>query len=192
MPTNPALLRPALALLVLATLAAPAAAQRAPDGPRPTAQERGWLAGCVQAGQGQPPRAAFGRCGWRLTTACLGHTSESLLESRMPQVAGRLAEPRGCAPVETALWQELLERWQAEAIAYARPAAAEAQRRAHRAFLAFREAACAVEAAVASGTLSQDNLATCRLEATALRALEVKRLRDELEAELAATPGTAP
>jgi len=180
------------AILCLLLIFAPAAhAQRAPDAARPTPQERSWLAGCVNAADGQPPRAAFGRCGWRLSASCQGYVSESLLDARMPQVPGRLAEPRGCAPVETALWQELLDRWQAELLVYA-PAAAEAMRRAHRAFLAFRDTSCAVEAAVARGALAQDNVAGCRLEATALRALEVKRMRDELRAEVAARPGTAP
>lgn len=183
---------PLLLTATLAAIALPAAAQRAPEGPRPTQQERLWLDACVQAGTGQPPRAAFGRCGWRLTNACLGHAAESLLDARVPQVSGRVAEPRACAPIEAALWQEFLERWQGEAIAFARPVAAEPQRRAHRAFLAFRDAACAVEAAVASGTLALDHLATCRLEATALRALEVKRMRDELFAVVAALPGAAP
>lgn len=178
--------------LILAMLAGPALAQRAPDAPRPTQQERQWLQACVEAATAQPPRAAFGRCGWRLVSACLGHTSESLLDARVPQVPGRAAEPRLCALVETALWQELLERWNAEAIAYARPSAAEPQRRAHRAFLVFRDASCAVEAAVARGALGEANAATCRMETTALRALEVKRMRDELFADLAALPGAAP
>ncbi|HYF09554.1 MAG TPA: lysozyme inhibitor LprI family protein, partial [Acetobacteraceae bacterium] len=157
---------PLCAVLVL--LGTAAAAQRAPDPARPTAQERAWLEACVNAAQGQPPRAAFGRCGWRLAAACQGYAGESLLDARMPAVPGRLPEPRGCAPVETALWQELLERWQHEAMVYARPAAAEPIRRAHRAFLAFRDASCAVEAAVARGTLAQGHVASCRLEATAL------------------------
>ena len=171
---------------------APDVAQRAPEVARPTGQERAWLNGCVNAGSGQPPRADFGRCGWRITLSCQGYVSESLLDARMPQVPGRLAEPRGCAPVETALWQELLDRWQQEATIFAPPAAAEPMRRAHRAFIAFRDTACAVEGAVARGTLAQDNQASCRLEATALRALEMKRLRDELFAEVAARPGAAP
>lgn len=185
-------MRGALPCVLLLAATATAMAQRAPDAARPTSQERAWLESCVNAGLGQPPRAAFGRCGWRIAASCQGYASESLLDARMPQVPGRLAEPRGCAPVETALWQEMLERWQQEVTAYAPAAAVEPLRRAHRAFLTFRETSCAVEGAVARGAEAQDNVASCRLEATALRALEIRRLRDELLAVIAARPGTAP
>lgn len=184
-------MRRALSCMLVLFAPLPALAQRQPDAARPTAQERAWLEGCVTAAMGQPPRAAFGRCGWRIVASCQGYASESLLDARMPQVPGRLAEPRGCAPVEAALWQELLDRWQADVAAHA-PAAAEPLRRAHRAFMGYRDSACAVEGAVARGTLAQDNAAGCRLEATALRALEIKRMRDELVAEVAMRPGTAP
>jgi len=161
----------------------PAAQRHTPAPHRPTVAERAWLTACIGRAVGQPPRAVFGRCGWRVAGACLGQPGEGFFVANLRQPEGRARTTRSCAAVEAVLWQELLDRWQRDTLLALRPAAAEAQRRAQRAFVAFREAACAVEAAAVEGAVGEDNAATCRLEVTALRAAEVKRLHDEVTAE---------
>jgi hypothetical protein len=100
-------------LCVMLIFATTAQAECMRDAARLTQQERAWLTGFVNAAHGQPPRAPFRRCGCRLSASCQGYISESLRDARMPQVPGRLVAPRRGAPVETAQWQELRDRWQA-------------------------------------------------------------------------------
>lgn len=168
--------------LALAALlgAAPAAAQRAPDPARPHAAERAWLEACILSVQAHPPRAAFGRCGWRIAAACQGEAGEGLLVARLPALPGRPAGAAACARAETALWQQQMERWQRDLGLLAPASQQEPLRRAQRAFIAYREAACALEGALAAPAEAEPHLLSCRLEQTAIRALELKRLRDEM------------
>jgi uncharacterized protein YecT (DUF1311 family) len=62
------------------------------------------------------------------------------------------------------------------------PAAA-SLREAQRAWIAFRDAGCRAEAALAAGFVGSDNAAACLLDQTARRALDLRRIRDDLPAE---------
>ena len=173
--------RAAVRCVLVAMLAAmPAWAQRAPDPARPLPAERAWLEACVLRALAHPPRAAFGRCAWRLAAVCQGQPGEGLLIARLPTLPGRPQSGAICAQVETALWQQQMERWAREVGLLAQPAQSEPLRRLQRAFIAYRDATCAMEAALSPPAEAEANRLSCRLEQTALRALELKRLRDEM------------
>lgn len=170
-------------VVALALVAGPALAQQrrgAPDPNRPHPAERAWIEACVLAGLAHPPRAGFGRCAWRIVAACMGETSESLLAARLPAMPDRPASLRVCTLAETAIWQGQMDRWLREAALLGGSAAQEPLRRAQRAFLAWREAACIAEGLLSAPEDEEAHRLACRLEQTALRALELKRQRDEL------------
>jgi len=60
------------------------------------------------------------------------------------------------------------------------PAQREPLRRAQRAFIAYRDVACAMEGTLSPPAEAEANRRSCQLEQTALRALDLKRLRDEM------------
>ncbi|WP_170979224.1 lysozyme inhibitor LprI family protein [Roseomonas sp. HF4] len=173
--------RRAIALAVLAALlAGPALGQgRGPDPARPHGAERAWVEACVLSAQAHPPRAAFGRCAWRIAAACRGEPGEGLLYARLPALPDRPQTLPVCTLVETAIWQQQMDRWLREVGLLATAAAVEPLRRSQRAFLAWRDAACLAEAALSAPSEAEEHRLACRLEQTALRALELKRLRDE-------------
>ncbi|WP_230167091.1 lysozyme inhibitor LprI family protein [Roseomonas sp. CECT 9278] len=173
-------------------LALPAAAQRTPDATRPHAAERAWIEACTLAALAHPPRAAFGRCAWRIAATCQGEPGEGLLVARLPALPGRPQPLQVCALVETAIWQQQLDRWQRELGLLATGAALEALRRAQRAFPGYRDVVCAAEAALSPEAEAEANRLSCRLEQTALRALELKRLRDEIVLAIAAASVEGP
>ncbi|WP_198376059.1 lysozyme inhibitor LprI family protein [Neoroseomonas rubea] len=183
-----------LALLVtLLVLAAPSLAQRAPDTARPLPAERAWLEACVLSALAHPPRAAFGRCAWRIASTCQGDPGEGLLIARLPPtLPGRPLPAAACVQIEAALWQQQMERWLRELGLLAPAAQQEPLRRAQRAFMAFRDAGCAAERALAPPAEAMANEASCRLETTALRALDLKRLRDEMWLLIAAASVEGP
>ena len=169
-----------LAAAALALAPAPAAAQRAPEGPRPHGAERGWIEACVLTAQAHPPRAAFGRCAWRIAAVCQGEPGEGLLIARLPALPGRPMNPLACMQVEAVIWQQQLDRWLREVTLLAPPAQQEPLRRTQRAFVAYRDQACTLEATLSPPVEAEANRWSCRLEHTALRALDLKRLRDEM------------
>jgi uncharacterized protein YecT (DUF1311 family) len=173
------------------TLRAPAA-PRAPDPARPHAAERAWVEACILTALAHPPRAAFGRCAWRIAATCQGEAGEGLLVARLPALPDRPQPPRTCMLVETAIWQQQLDRWQRDLGLLATGPAAEALRRAQRAFPGYRDLACAAEEALSAPAEAEANRLACRLEQTALRALELKRLRDEMLLSIAAASAEAP
>lgn len=173
----------AVAAAVLLLAAAPALAQQrrgVPDPNRPHPAERAWVEACVLTAQAHPPRTAFGRCAWRILAACMGETSESLLAARLPTMPDRPASLRVCTLAETAIWQAQMDRWLRETGLLAGAAAQDPLRRAQRAFLAWREAGCIAEGELSAPEDQEAHRLACRLEQTALRALELKRQRDEL------------
>jgi uncharacterized protein YecT (DUF1311 family) len=182
---------PALALAALLA-GAPAAAQRAADPSRPHAAERAWVEACILAAQAHPPRAAFGRCAWRIAATCQGEPGEGLLIARLPALPDRPQSARVCTMVETAIWQQQFDRWQRELTLLAQGPALEALRRAQRAFAGYRDVACAAEAALSAEPEAEANRLSCRLEHTALRALELKRLRDEILLAIAMASAEGP
>ncbi|MEO3472944.1 lysozyme inhibitor LprI family protein [Roseomonas sp. CAU 1739] len=161
-------------------VAMPAVAQRANDPARPQPAERAWLEACVLTALAHPPRAAFGRCAWRIAAVCQGQPGEGLLIARLPVLPGRPQSSAICAQVEIALWQQQMERWAREVGLLAASAQQDPLRRLQRAFIAYRDAACAMDGALSAPGEADANTASCRLEQTALRALELKRLRDEM------------
>jgi len=171
-----------VALLALLAALAPGLAMaqgRGPDPARPHGAERAWVEACVLSAQAHPPRAAFGRCAWRIAAACRGEPGEGLLVARLPTLPDRPQPPRVCTLVETAIWQQQMDRWTRDAALFAAAPAQEALRRAQRAFLGYRDAACIAEAALSAPDEAEEHRLACRLEQTAMRALELKRLRDE-------------
>lgn len=183
------------ASIAVAALMAPAAAalaQRTPDPARPHPAERAWVDACILAAQAHPPRAAFGRCAWRIAATCQGDPGEGLLIARLPTLPDRPQPPRTCMLVETAIWQQQLDRWQRELGLLSTGAAAEALRRAQRAFPPYRDVTCAAEEALSAPAEAEANRLSCRLEQTALRALELKRLRDEIMLAIAAASAEGP
>jgi uncharacterized protein YecT (DUF1311 family) len=183
-----------LAILMAFLCMVPAAsAQRAPEGPRPLPAERAWLDACVLSALAHPPRAAFGRCAWRIAAACQGDAGEGLLVARLPpSLPGRPLEALACTQVETALWQQQMDRWMRELGLLAPASLQEPLRRAQRAFLAYREADCVAERSLSPRDVAAAHEASCRLERTAIRALDLKRLRDELWLEIAAASAEGP
>lgn len=174
-------MRAAVRGMMLAMMAAmPALAQRVPDPARPLPAERAWLDACVLRSLAHPPRAAFGRCAWRLAAVCQGEAGEGLLIARLPTLPGRPQSAAICAQVEAALWQQQMDRWLRDVGLLAPSAQQDPLRRSQRAFIAYRDAACAMEAALSPPAESEANRLSCRLEQTALRALELKRLHDEM------------
>jgi uncharacterized protein YecT (DUF1311 family) len=167
-------------VLVAMLVAMPALAQRAPDPARPLPAERAWLDACVLTALAHPPRAAFGRCAWRLAAVCQGEPGEGLLIARLPTLPGRPQSAGICTQVETALWQQQMDRWAREVSLLAPAAQQEPLRRLQRAFTGYRDAACALEGMLSPPAEAAANRLSCRLEQTAIRALELKRLRDEM------------
>lgn len=181
----------AVALLALAPGIATAQG-RAPEGPRPHAAERAWIEACVLSAQAHPPRAAFGRCAWRIAAACRGEPGEGLLIARLPRLPDRPRPARDCTLIETALWQQQMDRWLRELGLLASGPPIEALRRAQRAFLAYREADCVAEGALSPPAEAEAHRLSCRLEHTALRALDLKRVRDEMRLAIAAASVEGP
>jgi uncharacterized protein YecT (DUF1311 family) len=173
--------------LLMLPLVAPAAAQ--PDPHRPTAQERAWLESCLRQAAAAP--SAPGRrdsCGFRLTGARMGREADER-PAPVRQPPGRIDHPRSCAPIETALWDEWLNRWYREALAALPEPARESLGRAQRAWIAFRDAACGFETELSPGFLGQDMAATCRLEQTVARALDLRRIGEDAVANRRGSEG---
>lgn len=165
-------MRTLMVLLLLATLTGPARLQ--PDDPlRPTAEERAWLAQCLGAADPGDPVAGQ-RCAGLLTRACLGHDEHDVPRLRQPE--GRNGHPRGCAPIEAALWEEWLERWIGEASQTLPAPARDALGHSQQAWSAYRDARCRVEALVHPGFYGRDLAAECRREAVTARALDLRRI----------------
>lgn len=183
-----------LAVAICLALAAPGLAQQrgAPDPARPHAAERAWVEACILAAQAHPPRAAFGRCAWRIVASCQGEPGEGLLVARLPSLPDRPQSLRNCTLAETAIWQAQMDRWLRETSLLATAAAQEPLRRAQRAFLAWRDAACIAEGLLSAPEDAETHRLACRLEQTALRALELKRQRDEIWLAIAAASVDGP
>lgn len=177
-----------LCMAVLVLWASPLAAQTraAADAARPHAAERNWVEACVLAAQAHPPRAAFGRCAWRIVATCQGEPGEGLLVARLPPLPDRPRPLGACVLVETTIWQAQMDRWLRETALLASPAAQDPLRRAQRAFLAYRDAACIAEGVLSAPEDAEAHRLACRLEQTAIRALELKRQRDEIWLAIAA------
>lgn len=159
-------------VLLAATLGVPAAA--GPEDPRrPTLEERAWLQRCLDAADPGDP-ASGTRCVGVLTRACLGHEDPEVPRLRQPE--GRGGHPRSCAPIETALWDEWLERWSAEALDAVPAGARAALHASQAAWSLYRAASCQVEALMQPGFRGRDLAADCARDLVAARALDLRRI----------------
>lgn len=154
--------------LVGAVAACAAAAQD--DWPAPNATERGWIAACVKKNTDEA--AAEKACVAVVLGACLG--LDDAPKSIKP--SDQNGHPRSCAPVEQKIWDELLNRWYAEALKKVPAAAQDKLRAAERAWIPYRDATCAVDEALRPFPMGADDAATCLMSETARRALELRAL----------------
>ncbi len=142
-------------------------------GPSPNASERGWIAACLKKNASMA--AAEKACVGVVLEACLGaKDAPKSIEPSDPN-----AHPRSCAPVEQKVWDEWLNRWYGEATKKVPAAAVDKLRAAERAWIAYRDAACAVDGAAHGFPLGDDNAAACLMEETAHRALEMRDLAND-------------
>jgi uncharacterized protein YecT (DUF1311 family) len=161
-------------MLCAAAIAALVVAARAQDdGPSPNASERDWIAACVK--QSKDLEATYRECVGAVTGACLG--LEDAPKSIRPSDPN--GHPRSCALVEEKLWDDLLNRWYGEATKKAPAAARDKLKAAQRAWIAYRDARCEVENHLHSFPLGADNRATCAMEETARRALELRAIAND-------------
>jgi len=146
-----------------------AGAQAQDSGPSPNASERGWIAACLKK---NADNAKAQGCVGSVLRACLG--ADDAPKSIKPSDLN--GHPRSCAPVERKIWDELLNRWYGETAKKIPAAALDKLRAAQRAWIAYRDASCAVAGELHAFPLGEDNEATCLMETTAERALEMREL----------------
>lgn len=137
-------------------------------GPSPNASERNWIAACLKENESEG--AAFSACVGKVAGACLG--LEDAPKAVKP--SDKNGHPRSCAPVEAKVWDEYLNHWYNDAAKAIPAEAQEKLRDAQRAWIAYRAARCDLESALHPFPLGEDNRATCLMEQTARRALELR------------------
>jgi len=149
-----------------------AGAQAQDSGPSPNASERGWIAACLKKSADSVKAQG---CVGSVLGACLG--AEDAPKSIKPSDLN--GHPRSCAPVEQKIWDDLLNRWYGETAKKISAAAVDKLRAAQRAWIAYRDASCAAVGALHGFPLGDDNEATCLMEETAHRALEMRDLASD-------------
>jgi uncharacterized protein YecT (DUF1311 family) len=159
-----------LAAFVLAAGAGAVAAQVSP-GPEPTASERAFIASCLA--KHTDSASARKACVGVDLGACLG------LEDAPKSIkTNGFGHPRDCAAIERQIWDGWLNRWYGEALKKIPAPAVDKLKAAQRAWIAWRDAGCAVDSAVDSALhlwpLGDDNEETCLMEETASRALDLR------------------
>ena len=126
-----------LAALVLAAGAGAAAAQVSP-GPEPTASERAFIAACLA--KHTDSASARKACVGVDLGACLG-----LEDAPKTIKTNGFGHPRDCAAIERQIWDGWLNRWYGEALKKIPAAAVDKLKAAQRAWIAWRDAGCAVD-----------------------------------------------
>lgn len=158
-------------LFCAAALAALLGSARAEnDGQSPNASERNWIASCVK--KSDDAEASYRDCVGKVTGACLGLEDAP----KTIQSSDQNGHPRSCAPVEEKLWDGLLNRWYGEATKKVPMAARDKLKSAQRAWIAYRQARCELEDLLHAFPLGSDSRATCLMEQTARRALEMRSI----------------
>ncbi len=153
------------AVLIVAGVAA-AAAQVSP-GPAPTASERAFIAACLA--KHTDSTSARKACVGVDLAACLG------LEDAPKSIkTNGFGHPRDCAAIERQIWDEWLNRWYGEALKKIPAAASDKLKAAERAWIAWRDAGCAVDSELHPWPLGDDNEQTRLMEETASRALDLR------------------
>ena len=82
--------------------------------------------------------------------------------------------PRDCAAIERQIWDGWLNRWYGEALKKIPAPAVDKLKAAQRAWIAWRDAGCAVDCDLHPWPLGDDNEETCLMEETASRALDLR------------------
>ena len=155
-----------LCALILAAGAGAAAAQVS-TGPEPTASERAFIADCLA--KHKDSAAARKACVGVDLGACLG-----VEDAPKTIKTNGFGHPRDCAAIEGQIWDGWLNRWYGEALKKIPAAAVDKLKAAQRAWIGWRDAGCAVDADLHPWPLGEDNEATCLMEETADRALDLR------------------
>lgn len=160
-------MKPLLFAVVVFAAGADAAAAQVSPGPAPTASERAFVSSCLA----KHADAASARkdCVGVDLSACIG------IEGAPKTIkTNGFGHPRDCAGIERQIWDEWLNRWYGEALKKIPAAAVDKLKAAQRAWIAYRDAGCAVDSDLHAWPLGDDNEETCLMEETAGRALELR------------------
>ena len=155
-----------LAALILAAGAGAAVAQTS-SGVEPTASERAFIAACLA--KNKESASAHKACVGVDLGACLG-----LEDAPKTIKTNGSGHPRDCAAIERQIWDGWLNRWYGEALKKIPAPAVDKLKAAQRAWIAWRDAGCAVDSALHPWPLGDDNEETCLMEETASRALDLR------------------
>jgi uncharacterized protein YecT (DUF1311 family) len=157
-----------LSALAIAAGVAAAAAQVS-SGPEPTASERAFIAACLakHADSASARKACVGVD----LGACIG-----LEDAPKTIKTNGFGHPRDCAAIERQVWDGWLNRWYGEALKKIPAPAVDKLKAAQRAWIAWRDAGCAVDSALHPWPLGDDNEETCLMEETASRALDLREI----------------
>jgi len=155
-----------LAVFVSVAGAGPALSQVSP-GPDPTASERAFVASCLA--KHADSASARKTCVGVDLGACLG-----LDDAPKTLKTNGFGHPRDCAAIERQIWDGWLNRWYGEALKKIPAPAVDKLKAAQRAWIAWRDADCAVDSELHAWPLGDDNEETCLMEDTASRALDLR------------------
>ncbi len=126
------------------------------------------------------PRQACGSASARKTCvgvdlgACLG-----LDDAPKTIKTNGFGHPRDCAAIERQIWDGWLNRWYGEALKKIPAPAVDKLKAAQRAWIAWRDAGCAVDGDLHPWPLGDDNEQTCLMEETASRALDLRDMAED-------------
>jgi uncharacterized protein YecT (DUF1311 family) len=155
----------ALGILLLAS-----SPGRADDPFEPTASERGTIDKCLKRTANESVL--------KQASTCIGLISD-------PCIDKDTATAVGCQERETRIWDDLLNKAFQDARAHLDSAAGGALKDAQHAWIAFRDAKCAVsEKEYEGGTMATIMVADCKRTETGRRALEMQAIAAEAEATI--------
>jgi uncharacterized protein YecT (DUF1311 family) len=165
-------MKPAVLAALLLFAGAGAAAAQVSPGPEPTATERAFIAGCLakHADSASARKACVGVD----LAACLG-----LEDAPKTIKTNGFGHPRDCAAIKRQIWDGWLNRWYGEALKKIPAPAVDKLKAAQSAWIAWRDAGCAVDLELHAWPLGEDNEATCVMEETASRALDLRDMIGE-------------
>jgi uncharacterized protein YecT (DUF1311 family) len=160
-----------LSALIIAAGVGAAAAQQGPD-PAPTASERAFIASCLA--KHTDSASARKACVGVDLGACIG-----LEDAPKTIKTNGFGHPRDCAAIERQIWDSWLNRWYGEALKKIPAPAVDKLKAAQRAWIAWRDAGCAVDMDLHPWPLGDDNEETCLMEETASRALDLRDMASD-------------
>jgi uncharacterized protein YecT (DUF1311 family) len=152
----------ALGFLLLASLSA-----RAADPFQPTAAERATIDKCLKRVANEAVLKRAAECVGLVADPCSDSDNATLL---------------ACQERETRIWDEFLNSYFQDARAHLDSSAGGALKDAQRAWIAFRDAKCAVlEKEYEGGSIADTLVADCKLTETGRRAIEMQAIAIEAE-----------